>query len=59
MPKEDDATYRVWDTENYMVMTWLINSMEAKIGQTYLFLPTAQELQDTVQDTYYDLGNLA
>ena len=42
-----------------MVMAWLINSMEAAIGQTYLFLPTAKDLWDAVQETYSDLGNAA
>ena len=42
-----------------MVLAWLINSMEAAFGQTYLFLPTAKDLWDAVQETYLDLGNAA
>ena len=56
-PKPEDHVYQTWDSENSMVMAWLINSMETAIGQTYLFLPTAKDLWDEVQETYSDLGN--
>ena len=40
-------------------MAWLINSMEAKIGRTYLFYKTAKEVWDAVQKLYSDLENTA
>ncbi|RVW49552.1 hypothetical protein CK203_116525 [Vitis vinifera] len=42
-PPEDDPTFQNWDLEDSIVIAWLINSMELKIGQMYLFLPTAKE----------------
>ncbi|RVW61361.1 hypothetical protein CK203_032003 [Vitis vinifera] len=43
-PPEDDPTFQNWDLEDSIVIAWLINSMELKIGQMYLFLPTAKEV---------------
>ena len=43
-PKSEDPVYQTWDSENSMVMVWLINSMEVAIRQTYLFLPVAKDL---------------
>lgn len=43
-PKEDDPTFQTWDSENSMVMTWLINSMDHEIGDTYLFLLTRKDI---------------
>lgn len=40
-----------------MIMTWLVNSMEFEFGQPFLFLLTAKELWDAVNETYSDLGN--
>ena len=58
-PKSEDPVYQTWDSENSMVMAWLINSMEVAIRQTYLFLPIAKDLWDAVQETYSNLGNAA
>ena len=30
-PVVDDPNYAIWDAENSMVMTWLVNSMEEDI----------------------------
>ena len=42
------ATYGVWDAENSVVMAWLINSIEPKIGKTYLFSKTSKEIWKAV-----------
>ena len=57
MPKEDDPNYLVWDAENSMIMSWLVNSMEPEIGQNFMYLDTAKELWQAVGETYSDLGN--
>ena len=36
-PAEDDPTFPMWDTQNSMVMAWLIHSMEEKIREAYLY----------------------
>ena len=58
-PLKDDPSYDNWDAENSIVMAWLINSMEPKIGRRYLFCKTANEIWTTVQEMYSDLQNAA
>ena len=43
-PAVDDPNYAIWDAENSMVMTWLVNSMEEEISSNYMCYPTTQEL---------------
>eukprot|EP00261_Vitis_vinifera_P032129 XP_019073372.1 PREDICTED: uncharacterized protein LOC104877926 [Vitis vinifera] len=56
-PAVDDPNYAIWDVENSMVMTWLVNSMEEDISSNYMCSPTAQELWENVNQMYSDLGN--
>lgn len=59
-PTDDDqAAAFLWETENAMIMAWLINSMEPEIGQVHLFLHTAKAIWDTVAATYSNRGNSA
>ncbi|KAJ9700568.1 hypothetical protein PVL29_006057 [Vitis rotundifolia] len=54
-PAVDDPNYAIWDAENSMVMTWLVNSMKEDISSNYMCYPTAQELWEN--QMYSDLGN--
>ena len=56
-PASEDPLYTTWDAENSMVMTWLMNSMNEKIGSNYMCYSTAKELWDNVNQMYSDLGN--
>ncbi|KAL1372002.1 hypothetical protein AAHE18_01G172200 [Arachis hypogaea] len=56
-PNIIDPQYNVWDTENSMVMTWLVNSMEEDISSKYMYYTTTKELWDSVKEMYSDLGN--
>ncbi|XP_052190011.1 uncharacterized protein LOC127799834 [Diospyros lotus] len=58
-PLEESVEYQLWEVENSIPMAWLINSMEPKIGRTYLFYKTAKEVWDAVQELYSDLKNTA
>ena len=58
-PEPTDPSYDKWESENSLIMAWLINSMEVDIGKTYLFLSTAQEIWETVQEAFLDLENSA
>lgn len=31
-PAKTDPGYLLWDSENSMIMTWFVNTMEPKIG---------------------------
>ena len=58
MPDHEAANYEIWDAKNSIVMAWLINSMEPKIGRTYLFYKTTKEVWKAVQALYSDIENM-
>ena len=58
-PDPTDPTYAAWDTQNALVMAWLINSMEEHIGSLYLVHSTAKVIWDKVRLAYSDLENSA
>lgn len=59
MAEKTDTSFAKWDSENSLIMAWLINSMEVDVRKTYIFLSTAQELWDVVKEAYSDLENSA
>ncbi|KAK2977630.1 hypothetical protein RJ640_020537 [Escallonia rubra] len=58
-PWKDDPSFRMWKTENNMVMSWLINTMDTEIGQNFLFYDTAYEIWMAAKETYSDNDNTA
>lgn len=56
-PAVDNPTHSVWDAENSVVMTWLVNSMDEDISSNYMCYPTAKELWDNVNQMYSDVSN--
>ncbi|XP_022883134.1 uncharacterized protein LOC111399882 [Olea europaea var. sylvestris] len=58
-PDESDPTYATWDVQNSMVMSWIVNSMEKDIRESYLYYSTAKELWDALTVAFFDLENLA
>ena len=56
-PDPEAANYEAWDAENSIVMDWLINSMEPKIGRTYLLYKKVKEVWDAVQSLYSNMEN--
>ena len=48
-PAETGALYTVWDTENSMLMSWLVNSMEEEIAANYLSYSTAKEMWEKLR----------
>lgn len=46
-----ESGYALWDAENSMLMSWLINSMEPEISQGYIFYTTAKDIWDAVNLT--------
>ena len=56
-PVVDDPNCAIWDAENSMVMTWIVNYMEEDINSNYIYYPTTQELWENVNQMYYDIGN--
>ena len=56
-PNKTDPTYSSWVADNSIVMAWLINSMELKIGQIFMFLSYAKAIWDLVRKKYSDMDN--
>ena len=54
-PFADDFAYSNWEINNSLVMSWLIHSMESKIGEIYVLYPTAKSIWDAVSHSYSDL----
>ena len=46
------SPFEAWDEEDFMIMAWLWNSMIPKISDTCMFLATAKDIWDAIQQTY-------
>ncbi|XP_070673139.1 uncharacterized protein [Malus domestica] len=51
-PAEADALYAIWEEENAMVQSWLLNSMTRDVRAIFLRLSTAKDVWDAVIQTY-------
>ena len=58
-PNTEDTTYDKWEMENSIVMTWLVHSMIPEIGKGFLDMATAQDIWETMANTYSRKGNSA
>ncbi|RVW21347.1 Retrovirus-related Pol polyprotein from transposon TNT 1-94 [Vitis vinifera] len=56
-PETTASTYKKWIAENNMVMSWLVNSMTADIGENFLSFDTAKEIWDIAKETFSDKEN--
>ena len=44
-PTSTEKTFEEWERKNYLVMTWVWNSMESKESANFMFLDTAKEFE--------------
>ena len=51
-PDEQDVKFKSWDEEDSMIMAWLWNSMVPEISDTCMFLKSAKEIWEAVEQTY-------
>lgn len=58
-PPVTDPRFPSWDEQDSMVMSWLWNSMLPEISDTCMFLSTAKEIWDTIQQTYSKVRDAA
>ena len=56
-PIANDLSLKKWQSENSLVIAWLINSMEPTIGKPHLFLPIANDVWEVMRGYYSDLEN--
>lgn len=57
--KEGEEGYNIWRSENSLVTTWLLNSMDSSISKPHMFMKTSKEVWDSVKGTYSDLENFS
>lgn len=57
-PPKDDSKYKVWSSENNVVMSWLISTMDNNISQDFTFYGTSM-IWEIVKETYSDNENTA
>ena len=58
-PNKTDEKFKVWNAENNMVMSWLINSMTNDIGENFLLYGIAKEIWDVAKETYSNNENMS
>lgn len=51
-PDEKDAMFKSWDEEDSMIMAWMWNLMIPEISDTCMFLKSAKEIWEAVEQTY-------
>lgn len=51
-PKEEDPSFIAWDVEDSRILSWLWSTMQPDISRNYMFLNTAKEVWETVQQTF-------
>ena len=56
-PTKTDPGFKAWNIDNMMVMSWLLNTMEAHISQNFLFHKIAKSLWEEVAKRYSDRDN--
>ncbi|XP_043809433.1 uncharacterized protein LOC122722509 [Manihot esculenta] len=56
-PDERDPDFPQWDSNNCLVMTWLLNSMQPNISKSYLLIDTAAKIWKALSLTYSKIGN--
>ncbi|RVW33127.1 hypothetical protein CK203_117727 [Vitis vinifera] len=54
-PNKTDEKFKVWNAENNMVMSWLINSMTNDIGENFLLYGTAKEIWDAANTSTHSI----
>ncbi|KAJ7951046.1 Retrovirus-related Pol polyprotein from transposon TNT 1-94 [Quillaja saponaria] len=56
-PADGDPLLESWISENSLVMSWLINSMQPQISRGYLLLDSADKMWTALCQTYSQVGN--
>ncbi|MCI31147.1 flavonol sulfotransferase-like protein, partial [Trifolium medium] len=52
-PSDDDHDSIAWDRCNTMIMSWISNAVEPEISQSILWMDTASEIWQDLQERFY------
>lgn len=56
-PPKTDVTWKRWDSENSLVVSWLLHSMSPKVYRSYMLLDSAYDIWTRAKDTYSQVGS--
>lgn len=48
----EDARFKMWDVEDTIIMTWLLNLMQLNISRNFMLLESSKEIWEMVRKTY-------
>ena len=51
-PQKEDSKYEDWESENILVMNWILNSMEPLISKSFRYRTTAYDLWTATEMAY-------
>lgn len=51
-PRKEDSTYEQWRQSDSIVLTWILENIEADIVNQYIDYPTAWDLWKGIESTY-------
>ncbi|KAF3786845.1 hypothetical protein EJ110_NYTH24303 [Nymphaea thermarum] len=57
-PIEKKGIYAAWDEDNYIVMSWIMNSVEAHIAPTIAYYTKAKDMWSFLRKTYSHATNV-
>ncbi|KAM2621688.1 hypothetical protein TB2_026408 [Malus domestica] len=59
MPEKTSQDYAAWVSQDQLIMSWLLNSMEPKMAEIFSYSVSSHHLWISVRDMYGDLNNAA
>ncbi|XP_062001270.1 uncharacterized protein LOC133718447 [Rosa rugosa] len=59
IPDASSSEYESWLSNDQLVMSWLLNSMEPKLAEIFSYSESSRHLWDAVKDMYGNLNNAA
>ena len=51
-PPQESRSLDEWQQDDFMIITWLQNSMEPYASVNFMFLETGKQIQDAVKEAY-------
>ena len=51
-PSKTDPKYSDWESENMLVINWILNSMENDIAASFKYYDTAKEVWESIEAAY-------
>ncbi|XP_050156356.1 uncharacterized protein LOC126630314 [Malus sylvestris] len=59
MPETTSPDYAAWVSQDQLIMSWLLNSMEPKMAEIFSYSVSSHHLWNSVRDMYGNLNNAA